>query len=147
MAVAIRCQHGAFFSRALELLAHRKIESVKSAGSSEFLLGALPTETMLNAQLASLVGKGAGRRAVGRSREISTTLWAEVIRQGRGLTLVDMESTLSTLPCPGRGTCSGGPRGPPGGVLRVITCSSTLRLPVYLSIPPSFALAATNSAR
>ena len=62
MAVAIRCQHGAFFSRALELLAHRKIESVKSAGSSEFLLGALPTETMLNAQLASLVGKGAGRR-------------------------------------------------------------------------------------
>ena len=61
MAVAIRCQHGAFFSRALELLAHRKIESVKSAGSSEFLLGALPTEPILNAQLASLVGGGAGR--------------------------------------------------------------------------------------
>ena len=62
MAVAIRCQHGAFFSRALQLLAHRKIESVKSAGSSEFLLGTLPTEPILNAQLASLVGKGAGRR-------------------------------------------------------------------------------------
>ena len=51
-----------FFSRALELLAHRKVESVKSAGSSEFLLGTLPTEPILNAQLASLVGKGAGRR-------------------------------------------------------------------------------------
>ena len=62
MAVAIRCQHGAFFPRALELLAHRKVESVKSVGSSEFLLGTLPTEPMLNAQLASLVGKGAGRR-------------------------------------------------------------------------------------
>ena len=62
IAVAIRCQHGAFFSRALELLAHRKVESVKSAGSSEFLLGTLPTEPILNAQLASLVGKGAGRR-------------------------------------------------------------------------------------
>ena len=62
MAVAIRCQHGAFFSRALELLAHRKIESVKSAGSSEFLLGTLPTEPILNAQLTSLVGKRAGRR-------------------------------------------------------------------------------------
>ena len=66
MAVAIRCQHGAFFSRALELLAHRKIDSVKSAGSSELLLGTLPTEpilnAMLNAQLASLVGEGAGRR-------------------------------------------------------------------------------------
>ena len=62
MAVAIRCQHGVFFSQALELLAHRKVESVKSAGSSEFLLGTLPTEPILNAQLASLVGKGAGRR-------------------------------------------------------------------------------------
>ena len=62
MAVAIRCQHGAFFSRALELLAHRKIESVKSAGSSEFLLETLPTEPILNAQLTSLVGKRAGRR-------------------------------------------------------------------------------------
>ena len=62
MAVAIRCQHGAFFSRALELLAHRKVESVKSVGSSDFLLGALPTEPVLNAQLASLVGEGAGRR-------------------------------------------------------------------------------------
>ena len=62
MAVAIRCQHGAFFPRALELLAHRKVESVKSVGSSEFLLGTLPTEPMPNAQLASLVGKGAGWR-------------------------------------------------------------------------------------
>ena len=62
MAVAIRCQHGAFFSRALELLAHKKVESVKSVGSSDFLLGALPTEPVLNAQLASLVGEGAGRR-------------------------------------------------------------------------------------
>ena len=62
MAVTIRCQHGAFFSRALELLAHKKVESVKSVGSSDFLLGALPTEPVLNAQLASLVGEGAGRR-------------------------------------------------------------------------------------
>ena len=62
MAVAIRCQHNAFFSRALELLAHKKVESVKSVGSSDFLLGALPTEPVLNAQLASLVGEGAGRR-------------------------------------------------------------------------------------
>ena len=62
MAVAIRCQHGAFFSRALELLAHKKVESVKSVGSSDSLLGALPTEPVLNAQLASLVGEGAGRR-------------------------------------------------------------------------------------
>ena len=62
MAVAIRCQHGAFFSRALELLAHKKVESVKSVGSSDFLLGALPTEPVLNAQLASLVGEGAGKR-------------------------------------------------------------------------------------
>ena len=62
MAVAIRCQHGAFFSRALELLAHKKVESVKSVGSSDFLLGALPTEPVLNAQLASLVGEGARRR-------------------------------------------------------------------------------------
>eukprot|EP00964_Phaeocystis_antarctica_P052980 scaffold31046_cov54-Phaeocystis_antarctica.AAC.2 len=46
MAVAIRCQHGAFFPppRALELLAQ------------------IDTEPMPNAQLASLVGKGAGRR-------------------------------------------------------------------------------------
>ena len=62
MAVAIRCQHGAFFSRALELLADRNIEGVKSAGSSELLLGTLPTEPILNAQLASLVGEGTGRR-------------------------------------------------------------------------------------
>ena len=62
MAVTIRCQHGAFFSRALELLADRKIEGVKGAGSSELLLGTLPTEPILNAQLASLVGEGTGRR-------------------------------------------------------------------------------------
>eukprot|EP00964_Phaeocystis_antarctica_P023452 scaffold13116_cov62-Phaeocystis_antarctica.AAC.3 len=49
-------------SRALELLAHRKVESLKSVGSSYFLLVTLPTEPVLNAQLASLVGKGAGRR-------------------------------------------------------------------------------------
>eukprot|EP00964_Phaeocystis_antarctica_P134328 scaffold98602_cov36-Phaeocystis_antarctica.AAC.1 len=30
------------------------------------------------------------------------------------LTLVVGESTLLTLPCQGRDTCSGGPRGPPG---------------------------------
>ena len=36
------------------------------------------------------------------------------------LTLVGGESALRTLPCQGRGTCSGGPRGPPGGVLRVV---------------------------
>ena len=59
------------------------------------------------------------------------------------LTLVGMETTMWTRPCPGRGTCSGGPRGPPGGVLRVVICSSTLKLPV----PPSFALGGTNSAR
>eukprot|EP00964_Phaeocystis_antarctica_P132994 scaffold97161_cov69-Phaeocystis_antarctica.AAC.1 len=62
MVVAIRCQHGAYFSQALELLAHRKVESVKSVVSSEFLLRTLPTEPILNVQLASLVGKGAGRR-------------------------------------------------------------------------------------
>ena len=59
------------------------------------------------------------------------------------LTLVDRQSTMWTRPCQGRVTCSGGPRGPPGSVLRVVICSSTLRRPV----PPSFALAATNSAR
>ena len=75
MAVAIRCQHGAFFSRALELLAHKKVESVKSVGSSDFLLGALPTEPVLNAQLASLVGEGAGRRGeiAGDLEKFSTT--------------------------------------------------------------------------
>ena len=79
MAVAIRCQHGAFFSRALELLAHKKVESVKSVGSSDFLLGALPTEPVLNAQLASLVGEGAGRRGeiAGDLEKISTTcVWS-----------------------------------------------------------------------
>ena len=57
------------------------------------------------------------------------------------LTLVVGESTLSTLPCQGGGTCSGGPRGPPGGVLRVVTCSSScvsflpeIYLSLYLSI-------------
>eukprot|EP00964_Phaeocystis_antarctica_P076805 scaffold47536_cov54-Phaeocystis_antarctica.AAC.1 len=51
-------------------------------------------------------------------------------------TLVDTESTLLTLPCQGRGTCSGGPRGPPGGVLRVVTCSSTLRIGVPCKFRP-----------
>ena len=41
-------------------------------------------------------------------------------------TLVVTESTWLTLPCQGRGTCSGGPRGSPGAVPRVVTCSSTL---------------------
>eukprot|EP00964_Phaeocystis_antarctica_P066178 scaffold39966_cov59-Phaeocystis_antarctica.AAC.2 len=62
---------------------------------------------------------------------------------GACLTLVGAESTLSTRPCPGRGTCSGGPRGPPGGVLRVVACSSTLQL----ASRASFTLGATNSAR
>ena len=35
---------------------------------------------------------------------------------------------MGTLPCQGRGTCSGGPRGPPGAVPRVVTCSSSTRL-------------------
>ena len=52
------------------------------------------------------------------------------------LTLVGTESTLSTLPCQGRVTCSGGPRGPPGGVLRVVICSSTLKLPVPRQFRP-----------
>ena len=83
MAVAIRCQHGAFFSQALELLAHRKVESVKSVGSSEFLLGTLPTEPILNAQLASLVGKGAGRRGEIAGDLGRPLLW--VVGAGRGL--------------------------------------------------------------
>ena len=39
------------------------------------MLGALPKETMLNAQLASLVGKGAGRRGeiAGDLEKFSTT--------------------------------------------------------------------------
>eukprot|EP00964_Phaeocystis_antarctica_P112659 scaffold76802_cov64-Phaeocystis_antarctica.AAC.1 len=36
------------------------------------------------------------------------------------LTLVGAECAMRTLPCQGRGACSGGPRGPPGGVLRVV---------------------------
>eukprot|EP00964_Phaeocystis_antarctica_P008036 scaffold4323_cov57-Phaeocystis_antarctica.AAC.1 len=55
-------------------------------------------------------------------------------------TLVVGESTLSTLPCLGRCTGSGGPRGPPGGVLRVVTCSSTLSC----GSRASFTLGATN---
>ena len=82
MAVAIRCQHGAFFSRALELLAHKKVESVKSVGSSDFLLGALPTEPVLNAQLASLVGEGAGRRGE-IAGDLSRVRYTP-LRQGRG---------------------------------------------------------------
>eukprot|EP00964_Phaeocystis_antarctica_P124334 scaffold88006_cov71-Phaeocystis_antarctica.AAC.1 len=51
-------------------------------------------------------------------------------------TLVVGESTMWTRPCLGRGTCSGGPRGPPGGVLRVGTCSSTLKLRVPRQFHP-----------
>ena len=43
---------------------------------------------------------------------------------------------MRTRPCQGRGTCSGGPRGPPGGVLRVVACSSTLKLPVPRQFHP-----------
>merc|ERR1719424_2744541 len=52
------------------------------------------------------------------------------------LTLVGGQSTMWTRPCPGRGTCSGGPRGPPGGVLRVVTSSSTLKLPAPRQFRP-----------
>ena len=102
MAVAIRCQHGAFFSRALELLAHRKVESVKSVGSSEFLLGTLPTEPMLNAQLASLVGKGAGRRGeiagdLGRPQEDT----GAVTGQEGGLKSADITLARENLFLPG----------------------------------------------
>ena len=52
------------------------------------------------------------------------------------LTLVGTESTMWTRPCQGRVTCSGGPRGPPGGVLRVVSCSSTLKLVVPSQFRP-----------
>eukprot|EP00964_Phaeocystis_antarctica_P062649 scaffold37558_cov48-Phaeocystis_antarctica.AAC.3 len=37
MTVAIRCQHGAFFSRALELLGHGKTDTVNGARNSGFM--------------------------------------------------------------------------------------------------------------
>ena len=45
-------------------------------------------------------------------------------------TLVGTESAMRTLPCQGRGTCSGGPRGPPGAGPMVAICYSTLKPPV-----------------
>ena len=128
IAVAIRCQHGAFFSRALELLAHRKVESVKSAGSSEFLLGTLPTEPILNAQLASLVGKGAGRRGEHAARPAH-------LFGGRGRTRVKETRWIS---------CAGSPR-------RVLSMLGSLErwggvvLPVVPSHPPEILAGARYS--
>ena len=59
-----------------------------------------------------------------RPGKLHRQLWC---RCSGTLTLVVGESALRTLPCQGRVTCSGGPRGPPGVVLRLVPCSSTLK--------------------
>eukprot|EP00964_Phaeocystis_antarctica_P030890 scaffold17477_cov66-Phaeocystis_antarctica.AAC.8 len=62
MAVAIRCQHGAFFSRALELLGHGKTDTVKGERYSRCLHATWSKGTVPTPQLANLVGERVGRR-------------------------------------------------------------------------------------
>ena len=62
IAVAIRCHHGAFFFRALELLAHGKTDTVTGARNSGFLHGTWSKGTVTTPQLAKLVGERVGRR-------------------------------------------------------------------------------------
>ena len=73
----------------------------------------------------------------GGSRPRSLVMVVEKLERFlKELTLVGTESALRTLPCQGRVTCSGGPRGPPGAVLRVVPCSSTLKLVVPSQFRP-----------